>query len=252
MKEMNLGDRMKMYEKLNTQYLMPNQYVLMRLDGRNFSNFTNKFFKKPFDCEFAWLMENVMEYLVNNIDGAVAGYTQSDEITILLTDKKSKNMEGWFNYRYDKMCSIAAAMASSIFATQFQLFYLPNLDNLLKTEAQKVYPVFDCRIWQVPNDAEVKNVFLWRQRDCIRNSVLQYGYSFFTHNEMMNKNIDEVKNMIKTKGYNWDDIDVRYKYGVFYFPKSRDVEEDEWFYEQMNSDNISNEFTRIFNDVYKY
>lgn len=33
MKNMQLADRMKFYENFNKQYLAPNQYVLMRLDG---------------------------------------------------------------------------------------------------------------------------------------------------------------------------------------------------------------------------
>ena len=168
MKKLSLEKRMKMYEELNKQFLLPNQYVLMRLDGKSFSSFTKKYFNKPFDDEFTWLMQSTMEYLVDNISGAVAGYTQSDEITILLTDKKTKGMEGWFNYRVDKMCSLAASMASAYFNINFNEYY----NYKFKNECSYPYPIFDCRVWQVPNEEEVKNVFLWRQRDCIRNSVL--------------------------------------------------------------------------------
>ena len=253
MKEMNLGDRMKMYENFNKQFMMPNQYVLMRLDGKNFSKFTKKYFEKPFDGEFSWIMQNVMEYLVDNISGAVCGYTQSDEITLLLTDKKSKGMEGWFNYRVDKLCSIAASKASAYFTTEFQLKYVPESFKVKHpdVDTSNAYPIFDCRVWQVPNDAEVKNVFLWRQRDCIRNSILQYAESFFSHTEMMNKNVDMLKDMIREKGYDWDnDLDNQFKYGSFYFPKGDEVEGDEWFYDLINSEEISAEFVRIFNDVF--
>ena len=126
MKKLSLEKRMKMYEELNKQFLLPNQYVLMRLDGKSFSSFTKKYFKKPFDDEFTWLMQSTMEYLVDNISGAVAGYTQSDEITILLSDKKTKGMEGWFNYRVDKMCSLAASMASAYFNINFSQLHLPK------------------------------------------------------------------------------------------------------------------------------
>lgn len=44
MKKLSLEKRMKMYEELNKQFLLPNQYVLMRLDGKSFSSFTKKIF----------------------------------------------------------------------------------------------------------------------------------------------------------------------------------------------------------------
>ena len=249
MKEMTLGDRMKLYENLNKQYLSPNQYVIMRLDGRSFSNFTKKFYNKPFDDYFKELMECTMEYLVKNISGCVCGYTQSDEITLLLTDKKSKGMEGWFDYRFDKMCSISAGMASAFFNVNFKNY----LDVVLKYVGEYPYPVFDCRIWQVPNDDEVCNVFLWRQRDCIRNSILQYAQSFFSHNEMMNKNVDALIDMIADKGGNWNDLSDSIKYGTFYFPKGKDIPlNEQYFYCKMDNEKLKNEFNRIFNDIYQF
>lgn len=249
MKKLSLGRRMKMYEELNKQFLLPNQYVLMRLDGKSFSSFTKKYFKKPFDDEFTWLMQSTMEYLVDNISGAIAGYTQSDEITILLTDKKTKGMEGWFNYRVDKMCSLAASMASAYFNINFNEFSNYKINN----ESFYPYPIFDCRVWQVPNEEEVKNVFLWRQRDCIRNSVLQLAQSFYTHSEMLNKNIDELKMMLlKEKDCNWEELNESIKYGMFYFPKKKASNSEKYYYCQMQDDSLNNEFTRIFNDVYKW
>ena len=237
-----------MYEELNKQFLLPNQYVLMRLDGKSFSSFTKKYFKKPFDDEFTWLMQSTMEYLVDNISGAVAGYTQSDEITILLSDKKTKGMEGWFNYRVDKMCSLAASMASAYFNINFNEYY-----NKINNQCSYPYPIFDCRVWQVPNEEEVKNVFLWRQRDCIRNSVLQLAQSFYTHKEMLNKKIDELKMMLlKEKECNWEELNESIKYGMFYFPKKNTSNSEKYFYCQMKDDSLNNEFTRIFSDVYEW
>ena len=220
----------------------------MRLDGKSFSSFTKKYFKKPFDDEFTWLMQSTMEYLVDNISGAVAGYTQSDEITILLSDKKTKGMEGWFNYRVDKMCSLAASMASAYFNINFNEYY-----NKINNQCSYPYPIFDCRVWQVPNEEEVKNVFLWRQRDCIRNSVLQLAQSFYTHKEMLNKKIDELKMMLlKEKECNWEELNESIKYGMFYFPKKNTSNSEKYFYCQMKDDSLNNEFTRIFSDVYEW
>lgn len=268
MKEMNLSHRMKFYENHNKQYLSPNQYVLMRLDGKNFSKFTKKYFDKPFDDNFYEFMKYTMEYLFNNISGCVAGYVQSDEITLLLTDMKSVGMEGWFNYRVDKMCSIAAGMATAKFNNHLTQYLLVDSDydnfycndnviyDLNKIISKFPLPVFDCRVWNVPNENEVKNVFLWRQRDCIRNSVLQYAQSFFSHKELMNKNIDECKEMIKNKSdkYNipWEDLDDYTKYGTFIF---KEMNENGRTTNHLISDlfkSIEYKFDEIFNNVVKY
>lgn len=280
MKKMNLSDRMKSYENYNKQFLAPNQYVLMRLDGKNFSNFTRKNFTKPFDMIFIDIMQKVTEYLYNNISGCCAAYVQSDEITLLLTDMKTLGMEGWFNYRVDKMCSIAASMATAKFNNLLysELFYRiqseQNVPSSLEYSAGDIseeldkmpLPVFDCRVWNVPNSAEAENVFLWRQRDCIRNSVLQYAQSFFSHKELMNKNIDEVKDLIKNKFSNdsskwWENLCNVVKYGTFYFKRKNlltDRNEMISFSELMYSNEpatisaIPYEFKRVFENVVKY
>ena len=273
MKEMILGDRMKFYENFNKQFLAPNQYVLMRLDGKSFSNFTKKYFNKPFDNNFINIMQEVAKYLFSNISGCCAAYVQSDEITLLLTDMKSKGMEGWFNYRVDKMCSIAASMATAkfnnlLYALIFENLYtkcdmLPTFNTYEISDElnQMPLPVFDCRVWNVPNSDEAKNVFLWRQRDCIRNSVLQYAQSFFTHKELMNKNIDAVKELIRNKFPNddnewWENLDNVVKYGTFFF-KEFDTTINRHVIIKFNNlmennENISCEFKHIFDDVVKY
>ena len=265
MKEMNLSDRMKFYENHNKQYLSPNQYVLMRLDGKNFSKFTKKYFDKPFDYNFIELMEYTMKYLFDNISGCVAGYVQSDEITIHLTDMKSVGMEGWFNYRVDKMCSIAAGMATAKFNNHLTQRLLIDSDcnnyddvsyDFNEIVSKFPLPVFDCRVWNVPNENEAKNVFLWRQRDCVRNSVLQYAQSFFSHKELMNKNIDKCKEMIKNKSdeYNipWEDLDDCVKYGTFIF---KETNENGQTNNHLISDlfkSVEYKFDEIFNNVVKY
>lgn len=274
---MCLSDRMKLYENYNKQYLAPNQYVLMRLDGKNFSKFTKKYFKKPFDMNFIEIMQEVSMYLFKNISGSVAVYTQSDEITILLTDMKSKGMEGWFNYRLDKMCSIAASMATAKFNNLLYayLFYKKeagnNLPCPLKLRGEDIenelsampLPVFDCRCWNVPNQDEAYNVFLWRQRDCIRNSVLQYGQSFFSHKELMNKNIDEIKEMIKNKASDnknltWENLLDVIKYGTFFFWRKKEDEKGKViinYSEALNKEiniELDGEFKNIFEDVVVY
>ena len=115
----SLGDRMKGYYEARSEVrLVRRMPVVLRLDGKSFHTFTRKF-KKPFDPIMTECMNDTVLYLCKNIQGAVIGYTQSDEITIVLVDYKTLDSEAFFDYRVQKMCSIAASMATLEFNRSF-------------------------------------------------------------------------------------------------------------------------------------
>ena len=114
-----LAKRMKKYEAVSKNVLMKKAPVILRLDGRAFHTFTRNFVK-PFDQLLMEVMQATMKYLCENIQGCVIGYTQSDEITLVLTDYKKLTSEAWFDYEVQKMCSIAASMATLEFNRQMQ------------------------------------------------------------------------------------------------------------------------------------
>ena len=72
-------------------------------------------FQKPFDEVLIKTMQETMKYLCENIQGCVLGYTQSDEITLILIDYKKLTSTAWFDYEVQKMCSIAASTATMYF-----------------------------------------------------------------------------------------------------------------------------------------
>ena len=74
---------MKEYETRNRYYLQKRIPVMIRVDGRSFHTFT-KGFKRPFDDILIKSMQETMKYMCENIQGCVLGYTQSDEITLVL------------------------------------------------------------------------------------------------------------------------------------------------------------------------
>ena len=65
------------------------------------------------------------------IQGCVFGYTQSDEITLVLTDYETIKTDAWFGYNVQKMASISASIATSAF----------NLSLL--QEGIEILPFFD-------------------------------------------------------------------------------------------------------------
>jgi len=82
MKVETLGDRMKQYEARYESYVPYDNYIVVRIDGAGFSKYT-KGFNKPFDCELSNAFIEATKVLVSKY-GAVSGYTQSDEITIII------------------------------------------------------------------------------------------------------------------------------------------------------------------------
>ena len=115
----DLGTRMKeYYENVYRFGLTRRTPVAIRIDGKAFHTFTRGF-QKPFDNVLVKSMQETMKYLCENIQGCKLGYTQSDEITLILTDYDTLTTDAWFGYELQKMCSIAASMATMAFNKAF-------------------------------------------------------------------------------------------------------------------------------------
>ena len=206
MKNDDFGDRMKLYESFETnRRTKPLLPVLARLDGKTFSKFT-KGLKRPFDKRFADLMIEVTEYLITETNACI-GYTQSDEIT-LGWHSDSFNSQIYFNGKIFKMTSTLSAMASVKF-NQLIPKYLPEKIS------NNTLPIFDCRVWELPNLIEGANAFLWRERDAIKNSILNAGHLFLTKSQTFKKSTREIKEMLLQKGIDWNDYPDFFKYGTY-------------------------------------
>ena len=132
----DLGKRMKtFYEQVPKTKLMRRCPVAVRIDGKSFHTFT-KNFQKPFDEVLIKTMQDTMKYLCENIQGCVLGYTQSDEITLILVDYKKLTSSAWFDYEVQKICSIAASMATMAFNQIFRNLSYEGL-NFLKEETER-------------------------------------------------------------------------------------------------------------------
>ena len=217
----SLGRRMKeFYENVPKTKLMRRVPVAMRFDGRAFHTFT-KGFKKPFDHILMKAMQLTMLYLCENIQGAVFGYTQSDEITIILQDYEKLNTAAWFDYEVQKMCSVGASMATLTFykelSDQFHKYMQDEkkdeyADTLLR--ATESGATWDCRVFNIPKE-EVTNLIYWRQLDASRNSVQMLGRAYFTHKELDHKNCSDIQDMLHEKyGINWNNCTIPEKRGT--------------------------------------
>ena len=225
----DLGMRMKnYYEAIPKTRLMRRVPVAIRLDGRAFHTFT-KGFLKPFDEVLGRSMRATMKYLCENIQGCVLGFQQSDEITLILIDYQTFNTSAWFDYEVQKMCSIAASMATMAFSKSFyeaiQDWYwedplvtnlkLPSKETLKDIYTKALYKgaMFDARVFNIPKE-EVTNLIYWRQLDATRNSIQMVGQANFSHKELQNKSCNDIQDMLMTqKGINWNDFPTHLKRG---------------------------------------
>lgn len=220
----SLGDRMKQYEYVTRNYLTRKLPVICRLDGKAFHSFTRGL-KKPFDDIFVKSMQDTMKYLCENIQGCVLGYTQSDEITLVLVDYQNRESSAWFDNNIQKMVSVSASMATLAFNKAFGLNsgnYLQEEFNLTGANDEKytstlmdkwMSAMFDSRVFTLPKE-EVVNCLIWRQQDATRNSIQSVGQANFSHNQLHGKNCSDIQDMLMLeKNINWNDYPTHLKRG---------------------------------------
>ena len=221
-----LGKRMKeFYEAVPKTRLVRRTPVAIRIDGKAFHTFTRGF-EKPFDEVLGRAMRETMKYLCENIQGCVLGYTQSDEITLILIDYKKLTSSAWFDYEVQKMCSIAASMATMAFNKFFTEFaYEVRPDGVRLPDSQEadyksiLYraaekgAMFDARVFNIPKE-EVANLIYWRQLDATRNSIQMVGQANFSHSELQNKSCNVIQEMLfQERDINWNDFPTHLKRG---------------------------------------
>ena len=222
----DLGVRMKtFYEQIPKTKLMRRCPVALRIDGKAFHTFTRGF-QKPFDEVLIKSMQETMKYLCENIQGCVLGYTQSDEITLILVDYKKLTSSAWFDYEVQKICSIAASMATMAFNKFFAnnvgdyCTYTYEREDNSHEEYEHILSLaidkgamFDCRCFNIPKE-EVTNLIYWRQLDASRNSIQMVGQANFSHKELQNKSCNDIQDMLMIqKGINWNDLPTYQKRG---------------------------------------
>ena len=219
-----LGTRMKFnYEEVSKTRLSRRTPVAIRIDGKAFHTFTRGL-KKPFDEILIKSMQDTMKYLCENIQGCVFGYTQSDEITLILIDYQTLTSQAWFNYEVQKMCSIAASMATMAFNKAFKGYCDEFDEKIWKTKEELEYAttlsvcirkgaMFDARCFNIPKE-EVTNLIYWRQLDATRNSIEMVGHANFSQKELHCKSCNDIQDMLhEQKGINWNDFPTEQKRG---------------------------------------
>ena len=206
----SLADRMKFYEDIScAQQLIPNLPVCIRVDAKAFHSWCRGL-ERPFDARLQRVMDDVTAKLVDMAD-AVIGYTQSDEISLVLWNYAVPNSDIYFHGRRDKLVSVIASAATWHFQRALVTVpagYIP--ENVGKPA------LFDCRAWNVPSPQEACNYLLWREQDATRNSVSMAAQTHYSTKQLHGKNGKEMQEMLFQKGVNWNDYPPRFKRGAYW------------------------------------
>ena len=156
MKFDDLDEKMRRFETAHDHCVLPEVFMVARLDGRGFTRLTKEIhkFEAPFDTKFRDLMTSTVEHLMGCGFRVLFGYTQSDEISLLL-----HRDDDLFDRKLRKLNSVLAGEASAFFSLR------------LGSTA-----CFDCRISQLPTERLVVDYFRWRQEDAARNALNSHCY----------------------------------------------------------------------------
>ena len=198
--------------------IMNDMYIIVRLDGKGFTKLTNEHFNKPFDSCFSSMMVSTMNFLIQNSGFKIIyGYTQSDEISLVLSLK-----DDTFNRKPRKILSILAGLASSYF----------SLEMTKQTTADKIICVFDARISLRPTIDSVAEYLLWRMTDASRNSLNTACYwslrnkglsarkatSILSHKpDEYESDYDYKINLLKENNVDYNEIANNFKYGAIFY-----------------------------------
>ncbi len=196
---------MKEYERQETERrFLPLAPVYARIDGRSFSRFTQGM-DRPYDPALSRCMIEVTRHLVSET-GALLGYTQSDEISLVwqMPDYKSQML---FDGKAQKLVSVLASMTAIKFGLLAQAHWPERVAKLL--------PCFDCRVFSLPNREEAANAILWREKDATKNSISMAARSVYSHNALHNQGAADMQEMLFQKGINWNDYPSFFKRGTF-------------------------------------
>jgi tRNA(His) 5'-end guanylyltransferase len=206
----SLGDRMKEYERVTTsQKLMSRTPIIIRLDGKAFHTYT-KGCKKPYDRDLHEVRQHTLMYLCENIQGVVFGYSQSDELSLVLKDWDTFQTQGWFDNKLQKLCSVSASMCTAYWNERV-LTVTYGLHNKVSDVA-----IFDSRVFNLPKE-EVVNYLVWRQQDWERNSVQMLAQSLYSHKELQGLSCKQLVTKVEEEhDIVWGNLPTHQKRGEFW------------------------------------
>lgn len=206
MKFDELDAKMRVFETAHDICVLPEVFIVARLDGRNFTRLTKEVhkFEAPFDEKMRDLMTATTVHLLDCGFNVIYGYTQSDEISLLFHPEITA-----FERKLRKYNSVLAGEASAKF-------------SLLLGDMG----CFDCRLCELPTMELVGDYFRWRNEDAHRNSLNAHCYWLLrgegksvkeATDGMRGMSVAEKNELLFQNGRNFNDLPLWQKRGVGVF-----------------------------------
>ncbi|UXI67984.1 tRNA(His) guanylyltransferase Thg1 family protein [Tahibacter amnicola] len=195
MKFDELDRRLRVFETAHDVCVLPQVYMVARLDGRSFTRLTKQTLplERPFDVRFRDAMLETTQHLMSVGFRVLYAYAQSDEISLLI-DRD----ETLFGRKLRKIQSVLAGEASA------------RLSLALGTIA-----CFDCRVSALPTRPLVIDYFRWRQEDAHRNALNAHCYwrlrqegasGHAAHTQVAGYSLAQKNEFLFTRGVNVNDL----------------------------------------------
>ena len=120
--------------------------------------------------------------------------------------------------------------SSKINEDRIQEYLKSNQWYLLYEKCQKIIPSFDCRVFQLPNEMELANTFIWREMDAVRNSVQMLAQANFSHKELQGLDTKALITKMEEKDLRWNELPDHLKRGAYFkrFVVDKYLEDEIW------------------------
>ncbi|XP_022652468.1 probable tRNA(His) guanylyltransferase isoform X3 [Varroa jacobsoni] len=155
-------DYVRNFEQLD--YVLPNTYIVVRLDGKGFHKFTQAHdFVKPNDKRGLDLMSRCAKEVMKEFNEISMAYGQSDEYSFVF--RRDATI---YKRRASKIMTNIASLFSSSFVFYFSEFF-PEKTLLCP-------PAFDARVVLYPTNQNLRDYLSWRQADCHINNLYNTAF----------------------------------------------------------------------------
>ncbi|KAK8181271.1 Thg1 C terminal domain-containing protein [Phyllosticta citribraziliensis] len=157
----------KAFERCQPDILLPNTWVVIRIDGRGFHKLTAKYnFSKPNDRRALDLMNEAGASVMRELPDLILAYGISDEYSFVF--HKDCNL---FERRAAKLVTTVATTFTSYFVHLWSKHFPDK-------ELTPPMPSFDGRAVMYPSVGNLRDYVSWRQVDCHINNL--YNTTFWT------------------------------------------------------------------------
>jgi len=195
-------------QKLETR--LHGEYIAIRLDMEN-GKHVCKLHEQPYDPVFLDAVIDVFKAMVKFIPNIVAGYVNSDEISLIWPSSSR-----WQGNRLLKICSIAASFAGKELNNSYRA--RATLGSVYESTLDTLY--FDCRAFLLSQNEVLpylqsrQNIIVygnlhWKAKQIVEDRIVQQ------HKSELSK-----RRLLKDLNADFEEDPKRFSYGVLYTKSS--------------------------------